>query len=169
MKLNFIKVTNIEDLLRIEQLARTIWPSTFKDIITTEQIDFMLNWMYSLQQMQKEIKLGTIYELVYYENKTIGFCGYTKHSNINAIKMDKIYILPENQGMGIGSKVISHICEYTKEQGFHSVVLAVNKKNSSAINAYKKNRFKIIESVKNDIGNGFFMDDYIMERKNSAV
>jgi len=162
MKLDFIKATKSEDLLKIEKLARTIWPTVFKGIVSKEQINFMLDWMYNLEQMQSEVKTGTVYELVYYENEAIGYCGYTKKQN--AVKIDKLYIILEKQKFGIGSKVINHIYEYAKEQKLDSVFLAVNKNNSNAINAYIKNGFKIIEKVKNDIGNDFFMDDYIMKK-----
>ncbi len=167
MNLDFIKATKSEDLLKIEKLARTIWPTAFKDIISNEQINFMLDWMYNLEQMLNELKKGTVYEIIYLENQSVGFCAYTKKTN--AIKMDKLYIIPEKQKMGIGSKVIDHIYEYVQEQKLDSLFLAVNKNNSKAINAYIKNDFKIIEKVKNDIGNGFFMDDYIMEKTNSAL
>jgi ribosomal protein S18 acetylase RimI-like enzyme len=162
MKLNFIKATKIEDLLKIEKLARIIWPTAFKNIVSTKQINFMLDWMYNLEQMQNEVKNGTIYEIIYCKDKLIGFCAYTKKQK--SIKMDKLYIIPEKQKMGIGSIVINHIYEYAKKQKLDSLFLAVNKNNSKAINAYIKNGFKIVEEVKNDIGNGFFMDDYIMEK-----
>jgi diamine N-acetyltransferase len=167
MKLDFIKATKSEDLLKIEKLARTIWPTAFKGIVSAEQINFMLDWMYNLEHMHNELKDGTVYEIIYCENKPIGYYGYTRKQN--AIKLDKLYVIPEKQKMGIGSKVISHIYEYVQEEELKSLFLAVNKKNIKAINAYIKNGFKIIEKIKNDIGNGFFMDDYIMEKTNSAL
>ena len=88
MKLDFIKATKSEDLLKIEELAKTIWPTAFKGIVSTEQINFMLDWMYNLNQIQNELKAGTVYELIYYENKPIGYCGYTKKQN--AVKIDKL-------------------------------------------------------------------------------
>jgi len=162
MKLDFKKALRNEDLLKIEKLARIIWPTAFTDIVSPEQINFMLDWMYNLEQMQREVKTGTVYEIIYCKDKPIGYCAYTKKQK--SIKMDKLYIIPEKQKMGIGSIVINHICEYVKEQKLDSLFLAVNKNNSNAINAYIKNGFKIVEEVKNHIGNGFFMDDYIMEK-----
>lgn len=167
MKLDFKKVTKVEDLAKVEKLAREIWPKAFKEIVSNEQINFMLDWMYNLEKMQEEIKNGTVYKLIYYKNKPIGYFAYTK--NQKTIKMDKLYVIPEKQKIGIGSKVIDHIFECVTETSLDSLILAVNKKNSNAIKSYKSNDFKIVDEVNNSIGNGFFMDDYIMEKKNSAL
>ena len=48
--------------------------------------------------------------------------------------------------------------------GFKKLRLNVNKHNERAISVYRRNGFETVESVKNDIGGGFFMDDYVMEK-----
>ena len=42
-----IRLAQQHELPILEQLARAIWPSTYSDIISLEQINFMLDWMYS--------------------------------------------------------------------------------------------------------------------------
>jgi ribosomal protein S18 acetylase RimI-like enzyme len=52
-----------------------------------------------------------------------------------------------------------------KNAGFAKLRLNVNKYNAKAIKAYQRNNFVTVESVKIDIGNGFFMDDFVMEKE----
>ncbi|MDA3797647.1 MAG: GNAT family N-acetyltransferase [Kiritimatiellae bacterium] len=167
--MRFLIVKNVEQLKTIESLARQIWPVVFKNVVSDGQIVYMLDWMYDLNHMQEEIANGTVFELIYEEGSPVGYFAYTEHSDKNAVKLDKVYVVPTFQRRGIGGKVFDYVRECSIKRGYASVILAVNKGNEQAINAYVKAGFKIIESTKNDIGNGFFMNDYVMERKNSAL
>ena len=42
--------------------------------------------------------------------------------------------------------------------------LTVNKGNDLGVRAYRGNGFSVIDAVETDIGQGFIMDDYIMEK-----
>jgi ribosomal protein S18 acetylase RimI-like enzyme len=80
------------------------------------------------------------------------------------LKLDKLYVRPERQRRGYGAALIEHTCERAARHGYRTVVLAVNKHNTSAIAAYGKCGFRIRESIVKEIGSGFVMDDYVMER-----
>ena len=81
------------------------------------------------------------------------------------LKLDKLYLKPDFHGRGIGSKVLQYLTECASDAGYKAICLNVNKENVRAIRAYSKNGFKKKASVKIDIGSGFFMDDFIMEKK----
>jgi ribosomal protein S18 acetylase RimI-like enzyme len=81
------------------------------------------------------------------------------------VKLDKLYVHPDRQRQGYGGALIEHACERARRLGYGAVILAVNKRNTTAIAAYRKYGFEIREGVVKDIGGGFVMDDYIMERK----
>ena len=72
---------------------------------------------------------------------------------------------PDQQRHGYGGLLIGYTCERALELGCDTVVLAVNKRNSKAIAAYRKHGFAVREAVVKDIGSGFVMDDYIMVRR----
>lgn len=167
--MKFLIVKNVEQLKVIEMLARKIWPVAFKGVVSDEQIEYMLDWMYDMDCLQEEMANGASFELIYDNDNPIGYFAYTNHVDRDAVKLDKVYVVPSCQRMGIGSKVFDYVRECSIKRGHVSVVLAVNKGNEQAVSAYIKAGFKIIESTKNDIGNGFFMDDYLMEKKNSAL
>ena len=84
------------------------------------------------------------------------------------IKLDKLYVHPQRQRIGYGGALIEHTCERAARLGLERVVLAVNKRNAIAIAAYTKYGFRIREAVVKDIGGGFVMDDYVMEKALSA-
>jgi len=86
-------------------------------------------------------------------------------SRVPVLKLDKLYLLPAFHGRGIGSLALRSLTECASDAGYGKIRLNVNKNNLRAIAAYTRNGFKKKESVKNDIGNGFFMDDYVMEKK----
>ena len=75
-----------------------------------------------------------------------------------------MYLLSKFHGQGYGTLMLEHACARCRELGFDRVRLNVNKHNSRAIAAYERNGFVRVEAVKIDIGGGFFMDDYIMEK-----
>jgi ribosomal protein S18 acetylase RimI-like enzyme len=84
------------------------------------------------------------------------------------MKLDKLYVRPDQQRHGYGGMLIAHTCERAKHLGYRTVTLAVNKRNTKAIAAYRKHGFDIRETSVKEIGGGFIMDDYIMAKSVSA-
>jgi ribosomal protein S18 acetylase RimI-like enzyme len=84
------------------------------------------------------------------------------------LKIDKLYVHPSHQRQGYGGMLIAHACDRARRLGFDRVVLAVNKHNSSAIAAYRKHGFDIVDAVVKDIGGDFVMDDYVMAKRVEA-
>ena len=155
-----------KDLPVITQLAPEIWQYAYKDILSAGQIAYMLQMMYAPEKLQADFDNGVKFRLVVSENAAIGFfaffeCADDRHT----LKLDKLYLKPDFHGRGIGSKVLQYLTECASDAGYKAIFLNVNKNNASAIRAYSKNGFKKKASVKIDIGNGFFMDDFIMEKK----
>ena len=56
--------------------------------------------------------------------------------------------------------MLDFVISEAKKDGLSSIELNVNR-NNSAIYAYEKLGFRIIRTEKNDIGSGFYMDDYV--------
>jgi len=91
-----------------------------------------------------------------------------RNATINAINiyiLDKIYILQTQQGKGIGKFVIDYILQQIKDRGAESLQLQVNRNNINAKSFYEKIGFRIIQEADFEIGNGYFMNDFIMEKK----
>ena len=150
------------DIFSIRQLAHTIWHSHYPGIITVDQIDYMLDKMYSVKSIKKELEKDHKWVLVYLEDKPIGFISYYFEKKENKVKLSKLYLLPSYHGFGFGQMSLEYVKKCTKDLGASALYLTVNKKNKKAIDAYVKSGFVIEKGVVMKIGKGFVMDDYIM-------
>lgn len=99
------------------------------------------------------------------EARIVGYTGGYVDKATNRFFISKIYLLKEHRGQGFSSATIRFYEMICRKRGLDAMYLTVNKNNEMAIRAYKANGFEIIESVETDIGEGFVMDDYVMERK----
>lgn len=156
----------ISDIPLIRELTFAIWPQTYSSILTKEQIDYMLEMMYSPASLEKQIlKQHHNFIIAYDEDQPVGFASYScKENNSTAYKLHKIYVLTSMQGKGTGKKIIDHIIQLIKPKGAQTLELNVNRHNS-AKTFYEKQGFKVIRTEDIDIGNGYFMNDYVMEKK----
>lgn len=156
----------IEDLPAISALAGVIWRTCYPGIISDQQIEYMLSRMYDVGTMRHEITHEHVtYERLFLDDVMIGFAAWGPSGERGVAKFHKLYLLPEQHGQGHGSKLLRHVMKQARHAGYTSIILNVNKRNAKAIDAYQRNGFAIRASVCNSIGEGFVMDDYVMEHK----
>jgi GNAT superfamily N-acetyltransferase len=161
-----ISEAKIEDIKTIQEIVHITWPITYGEILSKEQLDYMLDLIYSdealTMQFQKEEQL---FYLILEEEKTIGFIGIEhKYKNGSITKIHKIYLLPETQGKGIGKEVVKEIEKLALENKSIALSLNVNRFNK-ALRFYQKLGFEVIDEVNIDIGKGYLMEDYVMEKR----
>jgi GNAT superfamily N-acetyltransferase len=149
----------------IQDLAKAIWPDAYGAILSKEQLEFMMEMMYSLDSLENQLKNNNVFLLVKEENEFLGFASYELNfNNSNKTKIHKLYILPTIQGKGVGKNLIFYIQEIAKKGNNSALILNVNKYNK-AKDFYLHNQFEITDSLVVDIGNGYVMDDFVMEKK----
>jgi GNAT superfamily N-acetyltransferase len=154
------------DLPAISQLAGVIWRACYPGIISTEQIDYMLARMYSLEVLRNEIRSqGIHFYRLLVDGQFAGFASIGLTKSAGEMKLHKLYLLPELHGRGLGSRLLKHCEAEARRLGARRLILSVNKRNAKAIAAYQGNGFVIAESVVTDIGGGFVMDDYVMAKE----
>jgi GNAT superfamily N-acetyltransferase len=158
-----IRKATAEDIPLIRELCFKVWPQTYASIVSQEQIDYMLDKMYSSPSLQKQMDTGSQFILVYDEADPVGFASYFEKAP-SVYKLDKIYVLLSQQGKGTGKFVIGYIINEIKQRGATSLQLQVNRYNK-AKDFYEKMGFAVIDEKDFDIGQGFFMNDYVMEKK----
>lgn len=157
---------SLEDLPAIAELAAVIWRAHYPTIISIAQIEFMLERMYALPVMREEMaQRGIRYDRLFVNSQLVGFASYGQTETAGVVKLHKLYVLPELHGLGLGSRLLKHCEDEARVMGAHRLILAVNKGNAKAIAAYRRNGFDVAESVVNDIGGGFVMDDFIMAKE----
>ena len=153
----------LTDIPLIRELTFKVWPQTYAAILSKEQIDYMLEMMYSEVSLQKQMADGCRFIIVYNEAQPVGFASYQEIKS-SVFKLHKIYVLTSQQGKGTGRFLIDYIISDIQQKGATSLQLQVSRKNK-ARDFYEKLLFTVIDEKDFDIGNGYFMRDYIMEKK----
>ena len=154
-----------EDLEIIRDIAAGTWPDAYLNIIGQAQIDYMLEKMYNRGELLKQLMDGHIFLIAEDNENQYGFAGYSIIGHDERIyKLHKLYVLPSAHGKGVGKILINEVFNQVKDAGASALELNVNKHNK-AKDFYLKGGFTVKESVKLDIGGGYFMDDYVMEYK----
>lgn len=159
-----LKIKEAKDTQQLACLASEIWHEYWVEILSKEQIDYMVDKFQSKQAIQRQIAVENyIYFYLEYNNQIAGYTGLSKKDSY--FFLSKLYIKKDFRHLGLGTLTFEFIKNFAKENNYSKIVLTVNKYNQNTIMAYKKWNFKQIDSVITDIGNGFVMDDYIMEYK----
>ena len=155
-----------EEYVDVRKLAETIWPVCYKDILSVEQIRYMMDLMYSEEVISQEVSDGIQYRFVEVDGNIAGYLAWGAWQAVpRTAKLHKLYLLPEKQGQGIGSSAVALVKQLLKKAGVRRLRLNVNLLNNNAIKCYSRNGFTMVQLENNDIGNGFFMTDYVMEAK----
>ena len=151
-----------QEVESVSALARIIWQATYPTLISQVQIDTMLDDRYAAERIRPQLDDPAHgWWAAYDQHALVGFA----HAMLNdqACKLDKLYVHPTAQRRGIGGMLMGAIQQWARQQQTQRLWLQVNRGNTQAITAYQKYGFRITESCIFDIGNGFVMDDYIME------
>ncbi len=160
-----IKSAKPEDLPVIQKLAHEIWPSAYGDILSPSQLAYMLDQIYSLSSLEHQfVVLKHSFILLFNGDIPVAFASYSAEEANNRYKLQKIYVLPGQQGTGTGKFILNHIINIARSAGAASIELNVNRHNK-ARHFYESFGFKIIQETDIDIGHGYYMNDYIMTLK----
>jgi GNAT superfamily N-acetyltransferase len=123
----------------------------------------MLNWMYNLNYLENQLDQGHQFYVAELESKPVGFIGIEpNHPEKGFTKIHKIYLLPNQQGFGIGKKLIEFVKKSAIQSEMEGLLLNVNRFNK-AVDFYKAIGFTIMFEENIDIGSGYLMEDYVMK------
>ena len=160
-----ITVATKEQLPVVRDLAYSIWPSTYGEILSKVQLDFMLDKFYNIASLEEQMLVkNQVFMLIQEEGHYLGFCAYELNiDQSNKTKLHKIYVLPQTQGKGVGKMLLHEVEKIALENQNKAVFLNVNRYNK-AFEFYKKQGYAITEEIDIEIGHGYLMEDYIMEK-----
>ena len=159
----YVKVTTTADVDRMCALAKEIWHEHFTPIIGHDQVVYMLEKFQSPAAVNGQIKEGYEYYLTMVDDQLVGYIGI--HREPSALFLSKLYLEKSARGKGYARCGMNFLEKICRENHLEKIWLTVNKYNKNTIAAYQKMGLSIVREQKADIGNGFFMDDYIMEKK----
>ncbi len=144
----------------ISKLANQIWWHTYSSFISEQQINFMLNDMYSLTSLQNQLAKKHIFKLANYQNKYCGFASYSKTNDVGVYKIHKLYLHQKTQGLGLGKIFLTSIENELVNLGATAVHLNVNRENK-AQHFYLKQGYQILKTVNIPYHN-FMLNDFVM-------
>jgi ribosomal protein S18 acetylase RimI-like enzyme len=146
----------------IGQLAKEVWPQTYASILTEDQIAYMMQLLYSEGSLRKQMEDGHQFILLYEDHLPVGFASYSEIAQ-DVYKLQKLYVLPQLQGRGAGKLLIDHIVHRVRLAGARTLRLNVNRYNKAKA-FYEKLGFEVRGEEDINIGEGYYMNDYIMEK-----
>lgn len=159
--MEFLEVKK-DEIKELAKLAGEIWHEYWPCILTEEQINYMVEKFQSEKAIIEQILHQNYSYYFIVENCTkCGYFGISREEDY--LFLSKLYIKKEYRHQGIGRAAFNKIAELARDFGYPTIQLTVNKNNRHTIDAYLKYRFAIIDKAVTDIGNGFVMDDYIMQ------
>ncbi|HEX8377355.1 MAG TPA: GNAT family N-acetyltransferase [Pedobacter sp.] len=160
----FIRFASHHDIPFITELAYDIWPKTYESILSSAQITFMLNDMYSHESLLRQFKNGHLFLIALKENRPVGFASFSVLDSTQRVyKIHKLYLLPAVQGKRLGKQLVNFIEDDIRLKGAEVLEVNVNR-NNPALNFYLKSGFEISREV--DIPyHQFVINDYVMRKK----
>ncbi len=158
-----IRKATLEDIEMINRLAWIVFPHTYKEILSPEQMEYMMDWMYSPENLHKQMtEDGHIYYLAFEGDEPAGYLSIQPEGE-HTYHLQKIYVLPSFQGKKLGKLLFEQAIKAIKE--LHpepcQMRLNVNRQNK-ALTFYEKMGMKKVDEGDFHIGNGYYMNDYIM-------
>lgn len=158
-----IRRATTTDCRLINKLAAEVFPATYKEILSPEQLDYMMDWMYAPQNIRKQMEEeGHAYFIAYEADEPAGYVSVQQQEG-DVFHLQKIYVLPRFQGAHIGSRLFDHAVKYIKKVHPSPCLMELNvNRNNKAFHFYERKGMKKLREGDFPIGNGYYMNDYIM-------
>ena len=158
-----IRKATTDDCGLINQMAGEVFPATYKEILSPEQLDYMMDWMYSPENIRKQMEEeGHVYFIAYEECEPSGYVSVQQQEE-NVFHLQKIYVLPYFQGAHCGSFLFREAIKYIKEVHPDPCLMELNvNRDNKALLFYERMGMRKLREGDFPIGNGYYMNDYIM-------
>lgn len=158
-----IRKATVADCILINQLAKEVFPATYKEILSSEQLDYMMEWMYAPSNIQKQMEEeGHVYFIAFEGEEPCGYFSVQAQEE-DIFHLQKIYVLPSFQGAHCGSFLFRQAIQYIKEVHPEPCLMELNvNRNNKAVNFYERMGMRVLREGDFAIGNGYYMNDYIM-------
>lgn len=158
-----IRTGSLNDIQTIGQLAQDTWWPTYGSFISSEQISYMLQEMYSASALAQQFSEGVTFLLAERFGEAVGFAAFSQiHAEEQVFKLHKLYVLPSEQGKGSGKLLVDEVSKRSKQLGGQLLELNVNRANK-AFEFYKKQGFDVYQTL--DIPyHTFVLNDYVMRK-----
>lgn len=154
------------DFPTVKLLGETIWRTHYIRLISAAQIEYMLAGRYAPESLSRYLNADDRWlRILRIADRPVGYCSYSLSASPGELKLEQLYLLPELHGQGLGGFMLRHVENAARDLSCDCIMLTVNKGNEGSIAVYRKSGFTVRESAVFDIGNGYVMDDFVMEKR----
>jgi diamine N-acetyltransferase len=155
-----------DDFAIVAALADRIWRQHYASIVGLAQVEYMLQGRFTPERLATYLGADDRWFLLVRlpgDDAPVGYLSYARVSP-DEMKLEQLYLLAEQRGAGLGRTMIDHVEAHARRLGCARLMLTVNKRNTDSIAVYERRGFAVRESAVFDIGNGYVMDDFVMEK-----
>ena len=158
------KLAKEEDVAMVARLAEEIWREHFTPIISADQVAYMLEKFQSPEAISSQLAAGTEYYMAVVDGALVGYTALIPDERNSKMMISKLYVRRDVRGSGVGSGLLEFVELECEKRKLTTIWLTVNRFNDGPIQWYLRRGFQTVDEVKKDIGGGFYMDDFIMEK-----
>ncbi|MBE5780368.1 MAG: GNAT family N-acetyltransferase [Clostridiales bacterium] len=152
------------DIAKVAQIADEVWHEHYGELLGKAQVEYMVEMFQSVPAMKKQIaEDGYRYYMILLDGEPMGYTAVQPQGE--KLFLSKLYLLAKARGKGLAGRTVSYLAEQCRKEGKTAIWLTVNKYNSGSIAVYKHLGFETIREQVADIGQGYVMDDYVMEKQ----
>lgn len=167
--LEFSPVSQRQQIQQLAQIASEVWHQHYAAILSAEQIDYMVEQFQSTSAIEHQLNQEHYsYYLVHTPQGPAGYVGVQLEPQGDSLFLSKLYLKREFRGKGIARQALSFLEGLARSQGRKTIWLTVNKHNAGSIAVYRHLGFETVRAQVSEIGQGYVMDDYVMEKPVSA-
>jgi len=156
-----MRYCDVDDAKELSEMANEIWMEYYSTFLDPELPRYVVTKVQSEEAIKEQISKGHLYWFIKNGDVNAGYACVVPEGE--SLFLSKIYVYKEFRGTGLGSKTLDEIIEKGKEMNIKRIYLRVNKHNRGSITVYKHKGFVIAEAIEVSIGDGFYLDDYLME------
>jgi diamine N-acetyltransferase len=150
------------DIPVIRELAERTWRPTYSQLLSSDQLDYMLAKIYSTESLKEAMETGSQnFIIITHNDRAVGFASYgVRPEEPSVYKLHKLYVLPETHGNGFGKRLIEEVKNRIVQKGVTALDLNV-KRDNPAKGFYEKSGFTVLREE--DIPFGpYLLEDYVM-------
>jgi diamine N-acetyltransferase len=162
--IDFQTVRSAAEIAEVVRLAREIWQEHYMPIIGQQQVDYMLEKFQSERAVREQLRDAYEYYLIRQDGQGAGYVAVVSDPSQPVLLLSKIYVRKSARGRGLGKQLLHFVEELCRQRGIQLMWLTVNKNNAESIAWYLRMGFKNAGPIVADIGGGFVMDDFRMEK-----
>ena len=154
------------DFPALAEYSRLLWRAAYEPHLFSSEVSELL-WArsYSRPALEAAYARGEKTFWVMLDGDRAGFMAYRLESACRRMRLSKIYLHPDYWGRGLGGWVLESVTNAALDAGAQCIDLYVFRRNTRAIQAYRRAGFRVVREEFTDLGGGVVYDDFIMAKE----